>query len=90
MKISIDIDCSPAEARKFVGLPDMESLQKAVLRTTEERLGDAVRGMDAETLVKTSLSQGLKGVEEWQKVFWSGLADAAQAGGTRKPDGEAS
>ena len=90
MKISIDIDCSPAEARKFFGLPDMESLQKAVLGAAEERLGDAVRGMDAKTLVKTWLPQGLKGVEEWQKAFWSGLADAAQAGGARKPDGEES
>lgn len=88
MKITIDIDCSPAEARSFFGLPDMESLQKAVLAAAEERLGDAVRGMDAETLVKTWLPQGLKGVEEWQKAFWSGLADAAQGGG--KPDGKTS
>ncbi len=90
MKISIDIDCSPTEARAFFGLPDMESLQKEVLAAAGERLGDAVRGMDAETLVKTWLPQGLKGVEEWQKALWSGLADAARPGSGTKPGGETS
>ena len=35
MKISIESDCSPGEARTFLGFPDMESLQKAVLGAAE-------------------------------------------------------
>ena len=90
MKISIESDCSPGEARTFFGFPDMESLQKAVLGAAEERLGDAVRGIDAEILVKTWLPQGLKGAEERQGAFWSGLADADRSGIAGKPNEGAS
>ena len=89
MKISIDIDCSPPEARTCFGLHDKEALQNAVLGAAGERLGDALRGGGAETPVKTWLPQRLKGVEERQPAFRSGLADAARPGGGHKPDGEA-
>ena len=38
MKITIDIDCTPAEAREFVGLPDLRPLQAAWLAEIENRL----------------------------------------------------
>jgi len=31
MKVTIDIDCTPAEARAFFGLPDVQPLQTAVM-----------------------------------------------------------
>ena len=35
MKITINIDCTPAEAREFVGLPDLRPLQAAWLAEIE-------------------------------------------------------
>ena len=90
MKISIDIDRTRTEARTFFALPDLEALQRAVLATAEVRLGDAVRSMDAHTLMRTWLPQGLKGVEEWQKTLWSDLAGDAQGGDHKESGGKTS
>lgn len=40
MKVNIEIDCSPAEARAFLGLPDVTALN-------EHLTGEMVRRMDA-------------------------------------------
>lgn len=31
MKITIDVDCTPDEARRFLGLPDVAPMQEALM-----------------------------------------------------------
>ena len=38
MKVTIDIDCTPLEARQFFGLPDVQPMQTAVMDAMEKRL----------------------------------------------------
>ena len=38
MKITIDVDCTPLEARQFMGLPDVEPMQKAAMAEIEKRM----------------------------------------------------
>lgn len=38
MKITVDIDCTPAEMRAFFGLPDVEPMQQAIMDQMQERL----------------------------------------------------
>ena len=38
MKVTIDIDCTPLEARQFFGLPDVQPMQAAVMDAMEKRL----------------------------------------------------
>ncbi|MBC8240283.1 MAG: hypothetical protein ISR50_04990 [Alphaproteobacteria bacterium] len=75
MKIKIDIDCSPQEARAFLGLPDVAPLQAALLAEIQSRMKDAVAGADMESLLKTWLPSGLPtDIEGWgsmQKNFWA-------------------
>jgi hypothetical protein len=40
MKISIDIDCTPEEARQFLGLPDMGPLQDEMKKRMESGMSD--------------------------------------------------
>jgi len=37
MKITVDIDCTPEEARTFLGLPDVQPLQQAMMKELEAR-----------------------------------------------------
>ncbi len=76
MKINIDIECTPQEARTFLGLPDVEPMQQAIMQQTQERMTQYLDGMDPETLVKTWLPAGIQGWEQIQKAFWSQLAGA--------------
>jgi hypothetical protein len=55
MKITLDIDCTPAEARQFMGLPDLEPLQKAALAEIEKRMTAEFERLSPEALLKTWL-----------------------------------
>ncbi|HUC60637.1 MAG TPA: DUF6489 family protein [Alphaproteobacteria bacterium] len=81
MKITVDIDCTPQEARSFLGLPDVEPMQTALLADVEARMRSALSAMDPETMFKVWLPAGLQGWEQIQKAFWSQLGGA----GERKP-----
>lgn len=71
MKITIDIDCTPEEARRFLGLPDVQPMQDAIMKEVQDRLTANIAGMDPETILKTWLPAGLEGLEQMQKMFWS-------------------
>lgn len=84
MKITIDIDCSPEEAREFLGLPDVHSLQATLMTELEQRLRANLEEMDPESMLRTWLPAGMQGLEQMQKAFWSQLAGAAGAAGAAK------
>jgi len=56
MKISVDIDCTPAEARQFMGLPDLEPMQKAAMAEIEKRMMAEIERFSPEGLLKAWLS----------------------------------
>ena len=55
MKITVDIDCTPAEARSFMGLPDVEPMQKAVMAEIERRMMAELERFSPESLFKAWL-----------------------------------
>ncbi len=85
MKINIEIDCTPEEARRFLGFPDVAPMQKELLEILQQRLLEAIRAMDSHTLVEQWMPLTIKGIEQWQS-FWARLAgaagEAAAAGGS--------
>ena len=52
MKINVEIDCTPAEAREFYGLPDVRELQANVLRRLEERLMSRLDALSPEAVLQ--------------------------------------
>ncbi len=80
MKVTINIECTPEEARAFLGLPDLASLQGEVLEKLRERMLGNVEAMDPEKMMETLLPGGVKGWEQMQKAFWSNLAGTAGGG----------
>lgn len=84
MKIRIDIDCTPDEARGFFGLPDVKPLQQKMLAELEQQMTANLKAMDAESLMKTWLPMGLQGFEELQKAFWGQTGGKPAGGGGKK------
>jgi hypothetical protein len=76
MKINIEIDCTPDEARRFMGLPEVAPMQQRVIDAMESRLVDAIAKTETNQLVETWLPLGMKGIEQWQQL-WTQLAAAA-------------
>ena len=79
MKVSIDIDCTPEEARRFFGLPDLAPMQAAVMKAMQERLVGNVQAMDAENLLRSWGSMGLQGFDQMQK-YWAQFRTGADEG----------
>jgi hypothetical protein len=71
MKVTVNVECSPEEARTFLGLPDVAPMQQALMAELEQRLRSNIQAMTPETMIKTWLPASLQNVEQAQKVFWS-------------------
>jgi hypothetical protein len=77
MKVTINIDCTPEEARAFFGLPDVKPMQDAMMAEIEKRMRANMDAMDPETLFKSWLPVGMQGWEQLQKAFWGQMSQAA-------------
>src|ERR1700722_4497550 len=55
MKITVDVDCTPLEARQFMGLPDVEPMQKAAMAEIEKRMMAELQRYSPEALFKAWL-----------------------------------
>jgi len=73
MKVTIDIDCTPEEARTFLGLPDIKPIQEAMMGELEAKMRASLNSMDPESFVKTWMPMGMEGFEQIQKMFWGQL-----------------
>jgi hypothetical protein len=69
MKLKIDLDCTPKEAREFLGLPDLKPVQAALLEEAQARMTKALGAMDPETMLKTWLPATLEGFEQLREAF---------------------
>jgi hypothetical protein len=58
MKITINIDCTPAEARAFMGLPDFEPMQKRAMEQLEKQMMDQLERYTPEMLLKSWMTPG--------------------------------
>lgn len=74
MKIKVDVDCTPEEARSFLGLPDVRPMQDALMKQLQERMTTNMAAMDPDTLMRTWLPAQVQGFEQLQKMFWSQFA----------------
>ena len=78
MKVKIEIDCTPEEARAFCGMPDLTAAHEAMAKGLEARMAEVIGQIDPEAILKSWLPGGLQGFEAMQKAFWEGFG---QAGG---------
>ncbi len=82
MKITINVDCTPAEARQYMGLPDVAPMQEAMLRELQERMMASVASMQPTEMVKAWLPMGFDSWLEMQRAFWKQMTSV----GTRSND----
>ena len=85
MKITIEVDCTPVEARAFMGLPDMEPLQAEVMAEIQRRVMQALALTDPQQLLKNWVPWGAQGLETFQSL----MRGASGAGGSSRKDNDA-
>lgn len=83
MKITVNVDCTPEEARAFLGLPDVQPLQEAVMAQMQDRVMNSLNAMDPESLLKTWAPLGLQSMEQIQRFFLSQFNSATGGNGKK-------
>ena len=82
MKVNVEIDCTPLEARQFFGLPDVGPMQTAVMDKLQQQMMSNIDKMAPEALLQSWFSFDPKLAEKFQDLFvtMTGL------GGSRSSD----
>lgn len=71
MKFKFDVECTPEEARAFIGLPNIAPMQERMIKDLEAKMQDNLRNLSPEEMVKTWFPATVQGWGEMQKMFWS-------------------
>ena len=80
MKMKIEVECSPEEARAFLGLPDVTPLNDHLVNEMKKRFDTNVSMLQPEELMKSWFSLGGQAQEQFRKLM-TAAATAAMSGG---------
>ena len=69
MKVTIEIDCTPDEARQFFGLPDVKPMQAALMAKMEAQMLEAADRFSPDAVLRTWMSLGPQGVDTFRDAF---------------------
>ena len=84
MKVNITVECTPEEARGFLGLPDVSRVQEVYVDKVSKMVGDSV-GTDAVSdLVKSWSNLGGSGLNIASQLLGPIAAGLAQADARRE------
>jgi len=79
MKIEVEVEATPAEARAFLGLPDLTPLHEAWVERMKQFTMEGPSADDWQKLMKswTSGVPGMnEGMEAWQKLMLTAMSPA--------------
>ena len=94
MRFSINVDCTPEEARQFFGLPDVLPMQQDLMDQLSKKLAENIQTMEPEALMKTWVPALFQGWSDMQKNFWGQMGGmnfnmnqaSSSSAGKDKPD----
>lgn len=84
MKCTVNVECTPQEARAFLGLPDVEPLNDFVVEQMRLRVEQNMQSMQPEEIIKTWSSLGITAQDQFFKLFQSAAKASMSSFGTGK------
>jgi hypothetical protein len=78
MKFNINVECTPEEARRFIGLPDVTPLNERLVDEMNKRLELNLSLMSPETLTQSWMSIGAQAQDAFLKLMTSAAQGAAR------------
>jgi len=82
MKVNIEIDCSPEEARRFMGLPDVEKANAVYVDAISKAMQGVSNSDQLEEYARQLAPMGQMGL----KVFQSFMEGARNSSMPKRPD----
>lgn len=69
MKVTINIDCTPQEARAYMGLPDVSALNEALTAEMQKRLTSNIAMLAPDELMKNWMAMGAGAQEQFRSLM---------------------
>lgn len=88
MKVNVEIECSPEEARRFLGLPDVTKANEIYVDALTNALKGTGNFDQLNELTKQIAPMGQFGLKMFQQLIESGAAMAMAGSAKPKTDGE--
>ncbi len=77
MKVTIEVDCTPEEARRFVGLPDMTPVHEMMMEQMTEAAAKTKPYFDPEAFAKLWFPESNDAFQNFQRTMWAAATGAA-------------
>jgi len=85
MKMRIDVDITPEEMRRLVGLPDVETFNRELMDQIREKMMAGVEGYDPLSLFQPYFSSTMVGMDVFRKMMEATMAGFTSAGNREEP-----
>lgn len=73
MKFTVNVDCTPLEARAFLGLPDVQPLHDAWTAKAQSLMTEGMTPEDLQRLTRAwTTPMGPEAMERFTRLFWPG------------------
>ena len=69
MKMTIEIDCTPQEARAFLGLPDVTGLNDKLVEEMQKRMTANMAMLSPDELIKNWTAFGVGAQEQFRNLM---------------------
>lgn len=69
MKMTIEVECTPEEARRFVGLPDVTPLNEMLVREMTNRAQENMQMLSPDTMLKSWMAMGGQAQDAFMKLM---------------------
>ena len=73
MKMTIEVDCTPEEARRFMGLPDVSALNDHLVSEMSKRIDANISLLSPEEFMKNWMSFSAGAQDQLRKMMEAGL-----------------
>ncbi len=77
MKLNIEVECTPQEARAFIGLPDVAVLNDHIVREMKNRIDANMAMVAPEELIKSWMTFGGQATEQFRRLLTAAATGAA-------------
>ncbi|MEN3748596.1 DUF6489 family protein [Sphingomonas sp. HF-S3] len=69
MKINVEVDCTPEEARRAIGLPDLTPVHDRYIQMVTDAMEKGVTPELLETMTRAWSPMGEAGMNMWRSLF---------------------
>jgi hypothetical protein len=84
MKFTVNVECTPEEARRFMGLPDVTPINEQLVEEMGKRMEQNLALMSPDTMMQAWMSVGTQAQDAFVKLMTSATGGAAGGPASRE------